>query len=101
MCKASEDVPPFWYGEGWRPVLWNHSVVGPAHKLAGSNCDGNRWWGLGALGCYWRVMAMVLVEIDLPTDRLVDWLKDVRRLTANVQDGCLPSLLGYTMRFGG
>jgi hypothetical protein len=59
-------VPPFWYAEGAWPVRWNRSVVGPAHALAGSTCDGNRWRGLGALGCYWRTMAMVLVEIDLP-----------------------------------
>lgn len=53
------------------------------------------------MSLFFRVMQMVLIEIDLDAGRLLEWMYDVRNITHNVQTGCLPSLLGYTMRFGG
>lgn len=80
---------------------WNNTVVGRMHTLIASNCNTSRWLGLGQLGCYWRTMPMVLLEMDLDMRHLVDCMQDVRQVVTALGPGCLPSLLGFTMRFGG
>ena len=97
ICLFARHPPPFWYKDGkyGRWLEFNQSIIGWAHRLGGSSCRGSQW------GCYWRNQIQMLVEFDMDVSVLGDWVRDVRALTDMVEaKGCLPSLLGFAMRFG-
>lgn len=97
ICLFEQHLPPFWYKEGstGRWLEFNESVYGWPHKLGGSSCDGSQ------LGCYWQNQVQILIEFDMDVRFLGDWIREVRNITDSIRyRGCLPSLLGFAMRFG-
>jgi hypothetical protein len=97
VCLFARHPPPFWYKEGstGRWLTFNQSIVGWSHRLGGSSCRGSQW------GCYWQNQVQMLVEIDMDVALLGDWIRDIRALVDTIEGkGCLPSLLGFAMRFG-
>lgn len=97
ICLFAKRPPPFWYKDGkygtW--LSFNQSIVGWPHRLGGSSCRDNQW------GCYWRNQFQLLVEFDMDVAMLSDWISEVRTITDMISaKGCLPSLLGFAMRFG-
>ncbi|KAJ5195551.1 uncharacterized protein N7498_008989 [Penicillium cinerascens] len=97
ICYFEKHLPPFWYKEG-STNLWlgfNESVIGWPHKLGGSSCEGSQ------VGCYWQNQVQILIEFDMDVRLLGQWIREVRSITDSIRyHGCLPSLLGFAMRFG-
>ncbi|KAJ9294281.1 hypothetical protein DTO217A2_9198 [Paecilomyces variotii] len=97
ICFFEQRPPPFWYKEGeighWK--IFNQSIIGWPHRLGGSSCRGR------LSGCYWQNQVQILVEFDMDVRYLGDWIREVRAITDLIpHQGCLPSLLGFAMRFG-
>ncbi|KAJ9533671.1 hypothetical protein QJQ45_026736, partial [Haematococcus lacustris] len=95
LCLAEIVLIPYHRGEITKvPIPFGVPAVGRLPVMATSNCIPN------GPGCLWRNIPVNLLEVDLDVADLPAWMDDVRAIIAKEVPTCLPSVIGFAMRFG-